>query len=470
MASQEMLKKLLEEFDEKEAQNREEINIVNLRIEELEKRISSSQQRLQKVSLDRQKVAEMMNRYSNGNLKNGTFVPANFAPAPAKSAAPAISATPVTPSTSVPKPAATLTNLTPAAPSSAGEQVPASEWGIVKAAPPTPIIFDPSLPGGAAPAAPAAPVAPAALAATAATAAPAAAAAPLPFSPPSASPSSSSANSPAAGPSISSPVTSASSQAAPAVSKVPSQAPGASASAVNSPTPGFPGASEAQDEASHTGSEGASAGASEGAPAQATAPTSSSPISSLSAASLFASAPSPTTATSENSPFTLDSGSSSGASPFTTGAPGAPLHTTPLSTPQNALPQSLMGSMPIGGGSGAQPAVSSPSGPGKFDMMDLFAPLSGEEGASSEVVSEPAAEVAEQALAQNQFYSSPALATAGQVAQAAKDPSATGDSALSTATSDHPSLDLGEDPAATESEEGDDTVKSINDALRGLFR
>ncbi len=103
--------------------------------------------------------------------------------------------------------------------------------------------------------------------------------------------------------------------------------------------------------------------------------------------------------------------------------------------------------------------------------MDLFAPLSGEEeGEAAEVTSEPAPEVAEQALAQNQFYSSPASATAGQVAQASNDPSAASDSAPSTATSDHPSLDLGEDPAAEEAEEGDDTVKSINDALRGLFR
>jgi hypothetical protein len=133
------------------------------------------------------------------------------------------------------------------------------------------------------------------------------------------------------------------------------------------------------------------------------------------------------------------------------------------------MPQSLMQSMPIGGGSGAQQPASSPSGPGKFDMMDLFAPLSGEDGESTEVTSEPAPEVAEQALAQNQFYSSPASATAGQVAQASNDPSAASAS-LSTATSDHPSLDLGEDPATEESEEGDDTVKSINDALRGLFR
>jgi hypothetical protein len=463
MASQEMLKKLLEEFDEKEAHNREEINIVNLRIEELEKRISSSQLRLHKVSLDRQKVAEMMNRYSNGNLKNGTFVPANFAAAaPAASAAPAGFATPGTLSTSVPKPAATLTNLSPATPNVSqgaapavptGEPVPASEWGIVKAAPPTPIIFDPSLPGGAAPAAP------------------------LPLSSPSAAPQPFGATAPAAGPSISSPMTSSSAQgaaasASPAVSKVASQAPGAPGAFPNSQSPGFPGTSEAHDDASHEAAEGASTSASEGSPAQAIAPASSSPISSLSAASLFASAPSPTTSTGETSPFNLDSGSSSGASPFTSGSAGAPLHTTPLSTPHNSMPQSLMQSMPIGGGSGAQPPASSPSGPGKFDMMDLFAPLSGEEGESTEVSSEPAPEVAEQALAQNQFYSSPASATAGQVAQASNDPdpSATGDSALSTATSDHPSLDLGEDPAAQESEEGDDTVKSINDALRGLFR
>jgi hypothetical protein len=125
--------------------------------------------------------------------------------------------------------------------------------------------------------------------------------------------------------------------------------------------------------------------------------------------------------------------------------------------------------MPIGGGSGTQQPVSSPSGPGKFDMMDLFAPLSGEDSEPTEVTSEPAPEVAEEALAQNQFYSSPASATAGQVVQAANAPSGASDSAPATATSDHPSLDLGQDPAAEE-EEGDDTVKSINDALRGLFR
>ncbi len=102
-------------------------------------------------------------------------------------------------------------------------------------------------------------------------------------------------------------------------------------------------------------------------------------------------------------------------------------------------------------------------------MMDLFAPLSGEDSEPTEVTSEPAPEVAEEALAQNQFYSSPASATAGQVVQAANAPSGASDSAPATATSDHPSLDLGQDPAAEE-EEGDDTVKSINDALRGLFR
>ena len=449
MPSQEMLKKLLEEFDEKEAQNREEINIVNLRVEELEKRISSSQLRLQRVSLDRQKVAEMMNRYANGSLKNGTFTPANFA---AALPAPAPANVTGSPSIAAAKPAATLTNLSPAiptasaaaaaaaAPAPAGEPVPASEWGIVKAAPPTPIIFDASLPGGAA------------------------AATPLPFgaspatAPPFGTPPGSASS---AGPSISSPVTSASAQGAGAGSS-------STLARLGSPPPG-PGSSESQDEPFSEAAEGSAAGSPEGAPL-AVPPTTSSPISSLSAASLFASAPSPSTATGETSPFNLDSSSGSGASPFTSGSPGAPMHTTPLSTPQGSMPQSLMQSMPIGGGSGAQQPASSPSGAGKFDMMDLFAPLSGEDGESTEVTSEPAPEVAEQALAQNQFYSSPASATAGQVAQASNDPSAASDSALSTATSDHPSLDLGEDPATEESEEGDDTVKSINDALRGLFR
>ena len=136
-----------------------------------------------------------------------------------------------------------------------------------------------------------------------------------------------------------------------------------------------------------------------------------------------------------------------------------------------------MGSMPIGGSSGSPPPQS-PSGPGKFDMMDLFAPLAGDETEpAAEVVSEPAPEVAEQALAQNQFYATQAAAatpttaaTPGQITQVANDASSTSDAAQSTATQDHPSLDLGEDSANQDSEEGDDTVKSINDALRGLFR
>jgi hypothetical protein len=152
------------------------------------------------------------------------------------------------------------------------------------------------------------------------------------------------------------------------------------------------------------------------------------------------------------------------------------MHTTPLSTPQNAMPQSLMQSMPIGGAGNAPSPAAAGSGAGKFDMMDLFAPLSSDEpepSAEAPVKSEPAPEVAEQALAQNQFYSSQAPIAPAQVAQAAQtatDAAATGASAPATATQDHPSLDLGEDLAAQEAEEGDDTVKSINDALRGLFR
>lgn len=67
MPSTEMLKKLLEEFAEKEAHTREEINVINQRIHELEERIIVSKQRLQAVSEDRQKIMSMANRYGGGD-------------------------------------------------------------------------------------------------------------------------------------------------------------------------------------------------------------------------------------------------------------------------------------------------------------------------------------------------------------------------------------------------------------------
>jgi hypothetical protein len=68
-----MLKKLLDEFSEKEAHTREEINVITEQIGELEKRILTSQQKLNTVAVDREKVRAMQARYSGGStLTPGT--------------------------------------------------------------------------------------------------------------------------------------------------------------------------------------------------------------------------------------------------------------------------------------------------------------------------------------------------------------------------------------------------------------
>ncbi|CAN5450010.1 hypothetical protein BH10CYA1_BH10CYA1_26500 [soil metagenome] len=67
MPSLEMLKKLLDEFSEKEAHAREEINVITEQIGELEKRILTSQQKLSTVATDREKVKVMQARYSGGS-------------------------------------------------------------------------------------------------------------------------------------------------------------------------------------------------------------------------------------------------------------------------------------------------------------------------------------------------------------------------------------------------------------------
>lgn len=73
MPSLEMLKKLLDEFSEKEAHTREEINVITEQIGELEKRILTSQQKLSTVATDREKVRAMQARYSGGStLTPGT--------------------------------------------------------------------------------------------------------------------------------------------------------------------------------------------------------------------------------------------------------------------------------------------------------------------------------------------------------------------------------------------------------------
>ena len=67
MPSLEMLKKLLDEFSEKEAHAREEINVITEQIGELEKRILNSQKKLSTVATDREKVKAMQARYSGGS-------------------------------------------------------------------------------------------------------------------------------------------------------------------------------------------------------------------------------------------------------------------------------------------------------------------------------------------------------------------------------------------------------------------
>jgi hypothetical protein len=89
MPSTDMLKKLLEEFAEKEAHTNEEINVITQQIEDLEKRIVVSQQRLQSVSQDRAKVKTMISRYSGGEWLSASPTAAAAAAAAAAANPPA---------------------------------------------------------------------------------------------------------------------------------------------------------------------------------------------------------------------------------------------------------------------------------------------------------------------------------------------------------------------------------------------
>ena len=66
MPTPEMLKKLLDEFAEKEAHATEEVNLITQQIEELERRVMVSQQRLDTLARDREKVRTMQARYKAG--------------------------------------------------------------------------------------------------------------------------------------------------------------------------------------------------------------------------------------------------------------------------------------------------------------------------------------------------------------------------------------------------------------------
>jgi hypothetical protein len=68
MASLEMLKKLLDEFVEKEALVNEELTVITEQIEEMESRLEKCRVRLGTIGADRTRVIEIKQRYSGGEF------------------------------------------------------------------------------------------------------------------------------------------------------------------------------------------------------------------------------------------------------------------------------------------------------------------------------------------------------------------------------------------------------------------
>ena len=68
MASLEMLKKLLDEFAEKEAHTVEEINVVTQQIAELEHRAEAARTRQLGIAGDRDRLTEMKSHYAGGAI------------------------------------------------------------------------------------------------------------------------------------------------------------------------------------------------------------------------------------------------------------------------------------------------------------------------------------------------------------------------------------------------------------------
>ncbi len=71
MPSADMLKKLLDEFADKEAHTREEINVINQQIGELEQRVDSAVARQKSISGDREKILAMKDRYAGRKYLKG---------------------------------------------------------------------------------------------------------------------------------------------------------------------------------------------------------------------------------------------------------------------------------------------------------------------------------------------------------------------------------------------------------------
>lgn len=159
----EMLRELLDEFTEKEAVTREEINIITSQIEELELRIESNKEKLASLVRDKEKVNAMQERYLQGNWPkvykteepaestnaSEAAKPAPEAPAPAASPEPAATPAPAAPEpVAAPAPAAPPVAEVPAPPST---PEPAPAVAAEPAEAPPPAVPNPSLSSGSFP-------------------------------------------------------------------------------------------------------------------------------------------------------------------------------------------------------------------------------------------------------------------------------------------------------------------------------
>jgi hypothetical protein len=104
MASQDMLKKLLDEFVEKEALVSEELKVVTEQIEELEMRLEKCRMRLGSIGTDRNRVMEIKQRYSGGVFYQRAEQAPMSVPAAQVSTAPAQPPQPVAPKKAEPTP------------------------------------------------------------------------------------------------------------------------------------------------------------------------------------------------------------------------------------------------------------------------------------------------------------------------------------------------------------------------------
>lgn len=157
----EMLRELLDEFTEKEAVTREEINIITSQIEELELRIESNKEKLASLVRDKEKVNAMQDRYLQGNwpkVYKTEEAPAAADTASSKPAAEAPAPAPAAPEPApAPAPAAPEPAPVPAAPvvAEAPTPPPAPEPAPAPAAEPAevpaPAVPNPSLSSGSFP-------------------------------------------------------------------------------------------------------------------------------------------------------------------------------------------------------------------------------------------------------------------------------------------------------------------------------